>query len=71
MLWKKKQPQTVAYDKDNWKPVLRCSICTGEQVAGLKNLHTGEFKAGTLIKNEKELKQFMAQYGIEKIDKEY
>ena len=71
MFGKKKQLQTVAYDKENYKPVLRCSICNGEQVAGLKNIHTGEFKDGTLINNEKELKQFMAKYGIEEIEKEY
>ena len=30
----KKKPQRPKYDKTNKKAVLKCSICTGEQVAG-------------------------------------
>ena len=33
------------YDRENLRPLLRCSICTGEQVAGFKNRHTGKFDA--------------------------
>ena len=32
------------YDKENEKPLIKASICNGEQVAGFKNLHTGEFR---------------------------
>lgn len=28
----------ASYDKENKKPVIRCSICTGEQVAGFKDI---------------------------------
>ena len=31
------------YDKEKLKPVLKCSICNGEQVAGFKNRQTGKF----------------------------
>lgn len=71
MFWKKKQIKTVEYDKENWKPVMRCSICNGERVAGLKNIHTGELRDGTLIKDDNDLKKFMEKYGIEEITKEY
>ena len=46
------------YDKENTKPVLKCSICTGEQVAGFKNLHTGKFEEIMLVRSEADLKEF-------------
>ena len=33
---------TKTYDKENKKPVIKASICNGEQVAGFKNIHTGK-----------------------------
>lgn len=60
------------YDETEWKPVLQCSICTGEQVAGFKNRNTGVFKEDCLIKNEAELLQFKVKYGIQgEIEKIY
>ena len=38
MLFMKKEKQIHSYDKEKQIPVLRCSICTGEQVAGFKDL---------------------------------
>lgn len=59
------------YDKDNCKPVLKCSICNGEQVAGFKDIHTGKFEEVMLIRGQKDLDDFMKQYGISEISKEY
>ena len=59
------------YDKANQIPVLRCSICTGEQVAGFKDITTGKFNDVMLIRNDADLRQFMKEYGVEKITKEY
>ena len=36
----KKNIVTKTYDKENKKPVIKASICNGEQVAGFKNIHT-------------------------------
>lgn len=58
-------------DREIFKPVLRCSICTGEQVAGFKNLSTGKFEDVMLIQNEKDLKMFMKRYALTEISKEY
>ena len=41
MLFKKKK---LTYDKDNKKPVIKCSICNGEQVAGFKDIFIGKSK---------------------------
>ena len=67
----KKKQKNVTYDSPDWKPVLRCSICTGEKVAGFKNVHTGEFKEQVLIRNDAELEQFKKKYQITDITKEY
>ena len=40
-LFKKKKAQQP-YDKENKKPVIKASICNGEQVAGFKDIHTGK-----------------------------
>jgi len=31
-----------SYDKENKKPVIKSSICNGEQVTGFKDIHTGK-----------------------------
>ena len=70
MLFKNKK-NSKTYDKENQIPVLRCSICTGEQVAGFKDKTTGKFNDVTLIRTDTDLKQFMKEYCVEKITKEY
>ena len=47
----KKKPQRPKYDKTNKKAVLKCSICTGEQVAGFKDIYTGHFDEIMLIRD--------------------
>ncbi len=59
------------YDKENLVPALKCSICTGEQVAGFQDIHTGKFEDVALIRNEKELKKFMEMYDVESMKKIY
>ncbi|MDE6602175.1 MAG: aspartate dehydrogenase [Lachnospiraceae bacterium] len=60
------------FDRKRYKPVIKCSICTGERVAGFKNLATGKFEEVMLVRNEKELDLFKKQYGIrDEIGKEY
>ena len=46
------------YDKENKKPVLRCSICTGEQVAGFKDISSGVFEEEMMISGPKDLEEF-------------
>ena len=60
-----------AYDSATQKPVLRCSICTGEQVAGFKNIRTGKFEEVMLIRNESDRRTFMEMYDIDTVSKEY
>lgn len=60
------------YDRENKKPVIKASICNGEQVAGFKDVHTGKIEEVMLIKSEADLNMFKNMYGIkEEITKEY
>ena len=67
----KPAPQSLSYDRENLRPVLRCSICTGEQVAGFQHIHSGKFEEIQLIRNGDELQDFLNRYGISHIDKIY
>ena len=67
----KKKTQKKTYDKENQKPVIRCSICNGEQVAGFKDIHTGKFEEVMLIRNESDRRAFMEMYDIDAVTKEY
>lgn len=40
----RRKAKKCSYDRENQKPVIRSSICTGEQVAGFKNIHTSEYR---------------------------
>lgn len=60
----RKKTEKKTYDKNNQKPVLRCSICTGEQVAGFQDIHTGGFEEVVLIRNAADLESFKSRYGI-------
>jgi hypothetical protein len=67
-----KKTKTLPYDRENQKPIIKASICNGEQVAGFKDIHTGKFEEVMLIKNTTDLEQFKMLYEITgEIDKEY
>ncbi len=66
-----KTPPLKSYNPETQRPVLRCSICTGEQVAGFKDIRTGKFEEVALICDDRELRNFMETYGIDKVTKEY
>lgn len=58
--------------KENKKPVIKASICNGEQVAGFKDIHTGKVEEVMLIRTPADLESFKDMYGIdEDIAKEY
>ena len=69
-MFKKKQKK-IEYDTTNKKAVLKCSICTGEQVAGFKDIHTGHFDEIMLIRDAVDLDAFMKMYDVAVISKEY
>lgn len=68
----KKKTKVQSYDRENQKPVIKASICNGEQIAGFKDIHTGKMEEVMLIKNPADIEKFSVIYGItEEITKEY
>ncbi len=60
----KKKTEKKTYDKESKKPVIKASICNGEQVAGFKDLATGAFEEVMLIKTSADLDKFRDMYDI-------
>lgn len=68
----KKKIISKSYDKEQKKPIIKASICNGEQIAGFKDIHTGEIEEIMLIKSQKDIETFKKMYGIEgEIIREY
>ncbi len=71
MLKRKKSMQMYEYDREVQQPVLKCSICNGEQVAGFKDLRTGKFEEVMLIRNQSDLQEFMERCMVSTLPKVY
>ncbi len=72
MFQKKKKIIKCSYDREHLTPVIRCSICNGEQVAGFKDIRSGKFQDIMLIRSEKDLQEFKDRYDLSgNIPKEY
>ena len=70
-LFKKKEIKK-SYNQQHQKPIISASICTGEKVAGFKNLQTGKIEEIMLIQCPEDLEKFRKMYGITgEIEKEY
>lgn len=57
-----------SYDRENQRPVIRASICTGEKVAGFKDIHTGKFTEVMVIRDSKDMEEFTTKYDISASD---
>ena len=63
----KKKEKTIKplYDTEKKEPIIKASICNGEQVAGFRDIESGEFHEVMFIRNDDELESFKRQYGIQ------
>ena len=61
------------FSPEEYDPVLRCSICTGEQVACMREKKTGKLSEIMLIRTPADLEKFCADYQVraEEISKVY
>lgn len=59
-----KKVSAPPFDPAAEEPAIRCSICTGEQVAGFRNKTTGHFREVALLKSPKDLEEFKKDYGV-------
>ena len=68
---KKNLSETVPYDPERQIPVLKCSICTGERIAGFKDIETGHITEVMVIRRDDDLRYFRKHYGIDTLKEEY
>lgn len=64
----RRKVKKCAYDRENLRPVIRSSVCTGERVAGFKNIHTGKFTEVMLLRNGGDLEEFLEIYDLTEAD---
>lgn len=66
MFWskRKKQVNVTPYDAGKQIPVIRASICTGEQVAGFQNKENRKFEEAMLVRSEADLREFCTRYRV-------
>ena len=62
---RRKKAVQPAYDPERLTPVIRASICTGEQTAGFRENDTGRFREVMLIQSDEDILEFRRQFGIE------
>ena len=60
----RRKAEKRSFDRENLKPVIRSSICTGEQVAGFRNIHTGKFSEVMLLRTGSDFREFLELYDI-------
>ena len=56
-MFHKKRKMMSAYNPETHIPVIRCSICNGEQVAGFQEITTGKFRNEYGIRDGQEIKK--------------
>lgn len=73
MFGKRKQPPSIPFDRGGRVPVLRSSICTGEQTAGFRDEATGKFYDIMLVRDHADLREFLETYDVseEQLRREY
>ena len=65
------KPGTVPFDPEKQYAVIRCSICTGEKVAGFKDRASGRFTEVMLIRSPREEQRFKEMYHLDTVKTEY
>ena len=63
--------KNIPYDREKQIPVLKYSICTGERIAGFKEIETGHITEVLVIRSDEDLTCFKKNYGIESLKDEY
>lgn len=64
-LFKKHRPEVPVFSLEEYEPVIRCSICTGEQVACMRSRATGQLREVMLLRTAADLEDFCRSYGLQ------
>ena len=64
-----RKPEPEPFDREHLTPVIRCSICTGERVAGFLDRRTGRIREIMLIRNDADVRTFCERFGLSELPK--
>ena len=66
-LFKRKEPVPTQspYSLEQYEPVIRSSICTGEMTACMRNRETGKLHELMIIRDSEDLNQFAKVIGVD------
>ena len=65
-LFHKRAPEPPRFPAEEYEPVLRCSVCTGEKTACMRNRATGKLLEIQLIRTDRDLEEFCRTYGVKR-----
>ncbi len=63
--------KTAVLDMNGRTPLIRCSICTGEQTGGYRDNATGEFIEVMRLSTEQDFEEFFRMCGTDQIERIY
>jgi hypothetical protein len=64
ILFRKKGPAPIPYDRETKEPAVRTSICTGELTVGFVDRKTGRFHEYELAHDENDVEVFCQRVGV-------
>ncbi len=67
-LFRRRAPEPPRFPAEEYEPLLRSSICTGEQTACVRERATGKLREVQLIRSEKDLEEFCRACGVKRED---
>ena len=71
MFGRRRKRTVISFDKRGKIPVIRSSICTGEQTAGFQDEATGKIQEIMLIRGKSDLRAFVEEYDLDESEIKY
>lgn len=62
-LFHRRAPEPPRFPPEDYEPLLRSSVCTGEQTACVRERATGKIREVQLIRGQKDLEEFCRACG--------
>ena len=64
LFFKKRNADWPSFPPEDYEPVVRKSVCTGERVACMRDRKTGKLHEVMLLRTDEDLGEFCRQYRI-------
>lgn len=58
--------EQIPFDPSAQEAVIKCSVCTGEKIAGFRDRASGRFTEVMLLKSSEDEKRFLKTYNMDK-----